>query len=119
MRRTLLKPSKELHEPTQRKSLFKTMCKSQGKCCKLIIDNGSTDNLVSVEMVEKLGLQKENHPTPYRVSWLQKGHHVLVNEQCKVDFQIGNYKDQVLCDVIPMDVCHVLLGRPWQYDHGM
>ena len=58
MRRTLLKPSNELHEPAQRKSLFKTMCKSQGKCCKLIIANVSTDNLVSVEMVEKLGLQK-------------------------------------------------------------
>ena len=47
---------------------------------------------------------------------MQKAHHVLVNEQCKVDFQIGNYKDQVLCDVISMDVCHVLLGSPWQYD---
>ena len=86
MRRTFLKPSKELHEPLQRKNLFRTMCKSQGKCCKLIIDNGSTDNLVSIEMVEKLGLQKEKHPTPYRISWLQKGHHVLVNEQCKVNF---------------------------------
>jgi hypothetical protein len=29
---------------------------------------------------------------------------------------MGNYRDEVLCDVIPMDVCHVLLGRPWQYD---
>jgi len=22
----------------------------------------------------------------------------------------------MLCDVVPMDTCHVLLGRPWQYD---
>jgi hypothetical protein len=29
---------------------------------------------------------------------------------------MGEYKDEILCDVIPMDVCHVLLGRPWQYD---
>jgi hypothetical protein len=21
-----------------------------------------------------------------------------------------------LCDVIPMDVCHILLRRPWKYD---
>jgi hypothetical protein len=27
-----------------------------------------------------------------------------------------NYKDEVLCDVVPMDACHILLGRPWQYD---
>jgi len=70
-------------------------------------------------MVEKSGLQREKHPTPYRVSWLQKGHQVLVHQQCKVDFQIGNYKDQVICDVILMDVCHLLLGRPWQYDRNV
>ncbi|TYJ95781.1 Integrase, catalytic core [Cucumis melo var. makuwa] len=30
---------------------------------------------------------------------------------------IGNsYKDQIVCDVIEMDVCHILLGRPWQFD---
>lgn len=46
------------------------MCKARDKCCKLIIDNGSTDNLVSIEMVDKLGLKKIPHPTPYRVSWM-------------------------------------------------
>eukprot|EP00253_Pinus_taeda_P017528 PITA_17528 len=72
-------------EQTQRKALFRTVCKSQGKCCKMIIDSGSTDNLVSTEMSE-------------------------------VEFQIGWYKDKIICDIMPMDVCHVLLGRPWQYD---
>jgi hypothetical protein len=82
----------------------------------MIIDGGSTDNLVSLEMVEKLSLEMFVHPTPYKVTWLHKGHHILVNEQCKIKFKIGNYQDEVLCDVITMDVCHVLLGRPWQYD---
>jgi hypothetical protein len=40
----------------------------------------------------------------------------MEGRQCKVEFNIGSYKDEVLCDVIPMDVCHVLLGRPWKYD---
>jgi hypothetical protein len=39
-----------------------------------------------------------------------------VNEQCKIKFKIGSYQDEVLCDVISMDVYHVLLGRPWQFD---
>ncbi len=43
----LLKPAKEIVEPTQRKTLFRTVCKVQGKCCYMIIDSGSTDNLVS------------------------------------------------------------------------
>ena len=31
-------------------------------------------------------------------------------------FKIGHYFDEVLCDIMPMDCCHILLGRPWQYD---
>jgi len=27
------------------------------------------------------------------------------------------YKDTILCEIIPMDVEHILLGRPWKYDH--
>eukprot|EP00253_Pinus_taeda_P027360 PITA_27360 len=62
--KVLLKPSKEIVEPSQRKTLFRTMCKVQGKCCQMIIDNGSTDNLVSTEVVEKLKLKTMKHPTP-------------------------------------------------------
>ncbi|XP_074313657.1 uncharacterized protein LOC141648844 [Silene latifolia] len=29
---------------------------------------------------------------------------------------MGPYEDKVLCDVISMNACHILLGRPWQYD---
>jgi hypothetical protein len=79
----------------------------------MIIDGGSTDNLVSLEMIEKLSLETFVHPTPYKVIWLHRGHHILVNEQCKINFKIGSYQDEVLCYVITMDVCHVLLGRPW------
>eukprot|EP00253_Pinus_taeda_P033278 PITA_33278 len=116
LHKVLVKPVAESIEQTQRKALFRTVCKAQGKCCKMIIDSGSTDNLVSVEMVEKLALKRLKHPTPYRVSWLQKRHQLLVDEQSEVEFQIGWYKDIIVCDIMPMDVCHILLGRPWQYD---
>eukprot|EP00253_Pinus_taeda_P006788 PITA_06788 len=116
LNKVLIKPTKEVAEPTQRKALFQTVCKSHGKCCKVIIDNESTDNLVATEMVEKLGLKRLKHPTPYNVSWLQKGHQLLVDEQCEVEFHIGKYHDTVVCDIMPMDVCHILIGRPWQYD---
>ena len=33
-----------------------------------------------------------------------------------VSFSIGRYKDEILCDVIPMHAGHMLLGRPWQFD---
>ncbi|KHN01237.1 hypothetical protein glysoja_033278, partial [Glycine soja] len=35
---------------------------------------------------------------------------------CRVPISIGkHYKEEVSCDVIDMDVCHILLGRPWQH----
>eukprot|EP00253_Pinus_taeda_P018878 PITA_18878 len=116
LNKVLLKPAKEMTEQNQRKALFRTVCKSHGKCCKLIIDSESTANLVATKMVEKLGLRRLKHPTPYKVSWLQKGHQLLVDEKCEVEFHIGKYKDKVVCDIMPMDVCHILLGRPWKYD---
>jgi hypothetical protein len=83
------------------------------------VDSRSIDNLVLTEMVEKLELETTDHPSPYKVSWLQKGHQVSVTKQCLVELKMGKYKDKVLCDVIPMDFCHVLLGRPWQYDRNV
>ena len=82
----------------------------------MVINSGSIDSLVSIEMVEKLSLKKTKHPIPYKVSWLHKGNQILMSEQCVVDFQIGPYKDKILCDVMPMDVFHILLGRLWQFD---
>lgn len=67
-------------------------------------------------MVEKLNLKKTKHPTPCKFSRLKKGHQILLNEECEVEFQIKCYKDKVLRDVMPMDVCHILHGKPWQYD---
>ncbi|KAL5798299.1 hypothetical protein ACOSQ2_003119 [Xanthoceras sorbifolium] len=41
---------------------------------------------------------------------------VRVNKQVLVSFSIGKYKDKVVCDVVPMNAGHILLGRPWQFD---
>ncbi len=40
----------------------------------------------------------------------------MVTEQCVVKFNIGNYLDEVLCDIMPIDCFHILLGGPCQYD---
>ena len=117
--KVLLTPEKEVEGTAQRTRLFRTTCKTKDRVCKVIVDSGSTDNLVSTEMVEKLELETTDHPSPYKVSWLQKGHQVSVTKQCLVDIKIGGYNDKILCDVIPMDVCHLLLGISWQYDRNV
>ena len=56
------------------------------------------------------------HPTPYKLRWLGDFSELRVSHQCIVPITIGTYSDEVTCDVIPMDACHILLGRPWEYD---
>jgi hypothetical protein len=41
---------------------------------------------------------------------------VIVTKQCLLNFQIRSFQENVLCDVIEMDACHILLGRPWLFD---
>ncbi|KAI4340888.1 hypothetical protein MLD38_025682 [Melastoma candidum] len=68
-------------------------------------------------MVEKLKLPIVAHPHPYRLQWLNKDSDVRVIQRVRVTFSIGkSFKDEVICDVIPMDACHLLLERPWQFD---
>jgi hypothetical protein len=55
MRKFLLTPEKEDGNSVQRNSLFRTACKTKDRVCKVIVDSGSMDNLVSTEMVEKAG----------------------------------------------------------------
>ena len=82
----------------------------------MIIDNGSSTNLASKEMVTKLQLQRLEHPNSYHVSWVKDEHKILVSEQCFVKLKIGPFIDEVLCDTMPTNCCHILLGRPWQFD---
>lgn len=83
----------------------------KNKVCKVIIESSSTDNIVSKEVVDKLKLKKLPHNNPYRVTRLNKGQHVEVKEKAWVDFNIGSYKDRFICDILPMDACHL-----WKYD---
>jgi hypothetical protein len=63
MRKVLLTPEKEVESSVQRTRLFRTSCKTKDRVCKVIVDSGSTDNLVSMEMVEKLELETTDHPS--------------------------------------------------------
>ncbi|XP_026433502.1 uncharacterized protein LOC113330924 [Papaver somniferum] len=100
-----------------RHNIFQTTCIIGGKVCKLVIDSGSCENIVSEEVVRKLKLEIKDHPSPYSLSWLNQGSEVKVTKHCLINFSIGNkYVDKVWCDVVLMDACHLLLWRPWQYD---
>jgi hypothetical protein len=67
-------------------------------------------------MVEKLSLPTRPHPHPYHIQWLNQGGKLKVTRSVRVHFSMGSYHDYANCDVVPMEACSLLLGRPWQYD---
>ncbi|GJV41640.1 putative reverse transcriptase domain-containing protein [Tanacetum coccineum] len=43
----------------------------------------------------------------------------IIEKRVLVAFSVGTtYTDNVWCDVVPMDACHLLLGRPLEYDRN-
>ena len=63
-----------------------------------------------------MGLQVKQYPRPYALHWLSPQGVVHVHKQVRVPLSIGDYTDEIVCDVVPMEATHLILGRPWQYD---
>lgn len=99
-----------------RKMIFMIKCTSWKEVISVIMDKGSCENMVSEDLVKKLGLRRYKVRTPYKMSWFKKGGEILVKHRCMVPIQLKDYNDKLWCDVVPMDACHILLGRLWQYD---
>jgi len=51
-----------------------------------------------------------SHTKPYKLHWVHEGGNVVVIQQVRVKFFIGQYEDNDLCDLISMEVFHFLLG---------
>ncbi|XP_074293464.1 uncharacterized protein LOC141620513 [Silene latifolia] len=103
-------------EMEQREQIFHARCKVHGKTCNLIIDSGSCTNAVATELVDSFKLETRNHHKPYMLHWLNEKSGIKVKKQALLSFVMGPYEDEVWCDVLPMSACHILLGRPWQFD---
>jgi len=104
---------------THRENIFQTNCQIFNKNCSLIVNSGSCYNFCSIWLVKLLKLNTEVHPQPYKLSWIQKDGNLIVSQQVKVKLSIGQYSENVLCDLVPLEACDILLGRPWQFEHNI
>jgi hypothetical protein len=95
--------------------LFHSHMWVKGTPLHFIVDSGSQKNLISAEVVKQLGLSTTPHPQPYNIGWLHQGRDLRVSQQCRLSYGIQPFKDEVLCDVSPLDVCDVLLGQPYMW----
>ncbi|WJZ85709.1 hypothetical protein VitviT2T_005229 [Vitis vinifera] len=109
-------PKVKGEEDLRRNSIFQTRISCQGRLCTMIIDGGSSLNIASQELVEKLNLKTERHPNPFKVAWVNDTS-IPVSFRCLVTFLFGKeFEESVWCEVLPIKVSHILLGRPWLFD---
>jgi hypothetical protein len=109
---TKLQPG-EPDEPEEGECLFHSQMWVKGTPLHFIVDSGSQKNLISAEVVKWLALPTTSHPQPYTIGWLRQGSDLRVSQQCRLSYDIKPFKDEVLCDVAPLEVCDVLLGQPY------
>jgi hypothetical protein len=78
-----------------------------------IVDSDSQKNLISADVIKWLALPTTPHPQPYTIRWILQGSNLRVNQQCHLPYNIKPFKDEVLCDVSPLEVCDVVLGQDY------
>jgi hypothetical protein len=103
----------EPEEPEEGEHLFHSQMWVKGAPLHFIVDSSSQKNLISAEVIKWLDLPMTPHPQPYTIGWLHQGRDLHVSQQCHLPYNIKPFKDEVLCDISPLEVCDVLLGKPY------
>jgi hypothetical protein len=99
------------HEPEklQRHNLFNMFLIVKDYRVGTIIDTGSYNNLVSSDLVKKLGLTTRAHPKPYHLEWFNNSGKAMVTRSVRIHFFIGSYHAYADFDVVRMQACSLLL----------
>jgi len=80
-----------------------------------MLNEGSCANIITKTALEKIGLKVDPRSHPYNMNWLDKTAQ-FITQRCQVHIHMSNYDDRVCCDVLDIDVTHILLSSPWLYD---
>jgi hypothetical protein len=113
---TKLQPG-ELDKLEECERLFHSQMWVKGTSLQFFVDSGIQKNLLLAEVVKRLAVPKTPHPQPYTIRWLHQGSDLRINQQCRLSYDIKPFKDEVLCDVAPLEVCNVLLGQTYLWKH--
>ncbi|XP_055830845.1 uncharacterized protein LOC129899863 [Solanum dulcamara] len=54
-----------------------------------------------------------------KLQWLNESRKIKSLRQASIWYSVGKYNDELVSDVVPMLACHILLGRPWQFDRDV
>ena len=70
---------------------------------------------MSSNIVACLGLKFVLNPKSYNVSCVNNNS-ITVNDKCLFPIKFIDFHDEIWCNMIPINLGHVILGRLWIYD---
>jgi hypothetical protein len=101
----------------KRNELFHIRVVSKHTKIDTLFDLGSQVNLISEALVKKMGLITKPHLKPYHIGWVCDEEKINVTKQCRIRFAIASKLiDEVDLDVVPLDICVIVLEGPYLYD---
>ena len=101
----------------KRHELFHIRVISKHQKIDTLFDSGLQVNLISEAIVKKLGLLTTPHKKPYPLGWVCDTTKLQVTRQCKIRFSFGSaFVDEVELDIVPFDICGIVVGSPYLYD---
>ena len=73
-------------------------------------------NLISEQVVQNLGLETMSRPRLHSLGWICDNAQLQVTKKCKLRFEItSSFIDEVELDIIPLDICGMVLGSSYLY----
>jgi hypothetical protein len=107
----------ETQHEKERIDLFHIRVISNHTKINTLFDTTSQAHLISKDTVKKLKLETTPHTKPYPLGWICDNSKLHVTRRCKLRFSItANFIDEVELDVIPLDICGIVLGSTYLYD---
>lgn len=107
----------ETQNERERIELFHIRIITKNNKVDTLFDSGSQANFISKDTVKKLNLETIPHPKPYTLGWVCDNAKLQVTRKCILVFSINaNFIDEVELNVIPLDICGIVLGSPYLYD---
>jgi len=79
------------------------------------VDSASCINVVASKLITILRIRLVKHSNPYKVTWIDATF-IYVQKRCQIPIQFVTYRDNVWCDILSVDVSHIIFGRPWLFD---
>jgi len=101
----------------KRNELFHIRVVSKNIKIDTLFDPGSQVNFISEALFNKMGLETKPHLKRYPLGYVCDKEKLNVTKQCRIRFAIASKLiDEVDLDVVPLDICGIVLGSPYIYD---